>query len=59
MDKSYFDCIKQRDPLFSNLLPVMDGTDSVNTSLAAKRTSQALNFFISHSKLPIAAPGNS
>ncbi len=59
MDKSNFDCINQRDPLFSNLLPVMDGTDSVNTSLAAKRTSQALSFFLRHRKLPIVAPGNS
>ncbi|MDA9975336.1 tetratricopeptide repeat protein [Alphaproteobacteria bacterium] len=59
MDKSNFDCVNERDPLFLNLYPVMRRDEALNPSLAASRAAMALKFFLVHGRLPRLEPGNS
>lgn len=52
MDKSNFMCVDGRDPLFRNLYPVMRRDEVANPSLAAKRTGEAVDFFLKNARLP-------
>ena len=52
MDKSNFMCADGRDPLFRNLYPVMRRDDVANPRLAAKRTGEAVEFFLKNGRLP-------
>lgn len=59
MDKSNFMCCDKRDPLFLNLYPVMRRDDVHDAALAARRTIDAVKYFLSNGELPRAEPGNS